>query len=160
MKKFLLFFAVVTFVTISLNNITRTEAQTKNVPTRNATQVSPNIVISQVYGGGGSANAQYKNDFVELFNRGDASVNLNSWSVQYASATGSNWLPAFPLPNFDLQPGQYFLLQFDSSGSVGSALPTPDFIVPILQPENFIPNLSSTNGKVALVNVSTRLTSS
>lgn len=160
MKKFLLFFAVVIFATISLDHITQTEAQTREIPTKNATQVSPNIVISQVYGGGGSANAQYKNDFVELFNRGNASVNLSNWSVQYASATGSNWLPAFPLPNFNLQPGQYFLLQFDSSGSVGSALPTPDFVVPVLQPEGFIPNLSSTNGKVALVNVSTRLTAS
>ena len=32
--------------------------------------VSPNIVISQVYGGGGNAGATYKNDFIELFNRG------------------------------------------------------------------------------------------
>ncbi|MEQ1530867.1 MAG: hypothetical protein ABL925_16240, partial [Methylococcales bacterium] len=32
--------------------------------------VSPNIVISQVYGGGGNTGATYKNDFIELFNRG------------------------------------------------------------------------------------------
>ncbi|MEP6901690.1 MAG: DNA/RNA non-specific endonuclease, partial [Actinomycetota bacterium] len=116
-----------------------------------------NIVISQFYGGGGLAGAQYTNDFVELYNRGNAPVNLNGWSVQYGSATGSTWLPAFPLPNFSLQPGQYFLLQFASNGTVGSALPTPDFVVPVLQPEGFIPNLSSTNGKLALVNISTRL---
>ncbi len=122
--------------------------------------VSPNVVISQIYGGGGVAGAQYTNDFVELFNRGSAVVNLNAWSVQYASATGSNWLPASPLPNFNLQPGQYFLVQFDSSGAVGSPLPAPDFVATVLQPEGFIPNLSSSTGKVALVNVSTRLPAS
>lgn len=119
--------------------------------------VSPNVVISQAFGGGGSANAPFTHDFVELFNRGTEPVNLSGWSVQYASASGSNWLPAFPLPNFDLQPGQYFLIQFASSGTVGAPLPTPDFVAPVLDPEGFIPNLSATNGKLSLVNVSTRL---
>ena len=31
---------------------------------------SPDIVISQVYGGGGNAGATYTNDFIELYNRG------------------------------------------------------------------------------------------
>ena len=35
-----------------------------------ASAASPDIVISQVYGGGGNAGAQYKNDFIELYNRG------------------------------------------------------------------------------------------
>jgi len=154
MKKFLLFFAVFVSIAVSLQYTTLTEAQNRTP------QVSPNIVISQLFGGGGLTNSPYQNDYVELFNRGNAPVSLSNWSVQYASATGSNWLPAFPLPNFDLQPGQYFLLKFDSNGSVGSPLPTPDFVVPVLQPEGFIPNLSSTNGKLALVNISSRLPAS
>ena len=32
--------------------------------------VSPNIVISQAYGGGGNAGAAYKTDFIELFTTG------------------------------------------------------------------------------------------
>jgi len=32
--------------------------------------VSPNIVVSQVYGGGGNTGATYTHDFIELFNRG------------------------------------------------------------------------------------------
>ena len=119
--------------------------------------VSPNVVISQAYGGGGLSGAPFTHDYVELFNRGTEAVNLNGWSVQYASASGSNWLPAFPLPNFMLQPGQYYLVQFASNGAVGAALPTPDFIATVLDPEGFIPNLSATNGKVSLVNISTRL---
>ena len=36
-----------------------------------------NLVISQVYGGGGNASAPYQNDFVELYNRGTSTVNFS-----------------------------------------------------------------------------------
>src|SRR5690349_5133297 len=49
---------------------------------------SPNVVISQVYGGGGNSGATYRNDFIELFNLGSSPVSLNNWTVQYASASG------------------------------------------------------------------------
>jgi hypothetical protein len=49
----------------------------------------PHAGISQVYGGGGNAGATYKNDFIEIF-RGDTSVDVSAWSVQYASA-GTSW---------------------------------------------------------------------
>ena len=49
------------------------------------------IVISQVYGGGGNSGALYRNDFIEVFNRGVSPVNLGNWSVQYASAAGTSW---------------------------------------------------------------------
>ncbi len=154
MKKFYVGLAAIMLLTVWCVFSFKTTAQSE---TKEADIVSSTVVISQFYGGGGLAGAQYTNDFVELYNRGNASVNLSNWSVQYGSATGTTWLPAFPLPNFTLQPGQYFLLQFASNGANGSALPTPDFVVPVLQPEGFIPNLSSTNGKLALVNSSTRL---
>ena len=157
MKKFYIGLASIILLSVWCVFSFKTTAQSETKTADEANLVSPNVVISQFYGGGGLAGAQYTNDFVELYNRGTAPVNLSNWSVQYGSATGTNWLPAFPLPNFDLQPGQYFLLQFASNGTVGSPLPTPDFIVPVLQPEGFIPNLSSSNGKVALVNISTRL---
>src|SRR6266849_1682948 len=47
--------------------------------------VSADIVISQVYGGGGNSGAPYANDFIELFNRGTTTVSLAGWSVQYTS---------------------------------------------------------------------------
>src|SRR4051794_8412430 len=52
---------------------------------------SSTIVISQVYGGGGNSGAPFRNDFIELFNAGAASVDISTWSVQYASSTGSSW---------------------------------------------------------------------
>jgi len=44
-----------------------------------ALAASPDIVISQVYGGGGNSGAPLTNDFIELFNRGAASVDLAGW---------------------------------------------------------------------------------
>ncbi|MBC7921370.1 MAG: ExeM/NucH family extracellular endonuclease [Ferruginibacter sp.] len=114
-----------------------------------------NVVISQVYGGGGNTGAPYQNDFVELHNRGTAPVSLAGWSVQYASATGTGNFGATStqiteLPNVTLQPGAYFLVQ-EAGGTVGKELPTPDFtdVTPI--------NLSGTGGKVALVSIASSL---
>ena len=59
-----------------------------------AMAVSPDIVISQVYGGAGCGTAgcsTYQNDFIELFNRGSSPVSVNGWSVQYAAAGGTSW---------------------------------------------------------------------
>ncbi len=93
------------------------------------TQAQGQVVISQVYGGGGNNGSYYTHDYVELFNRGTEAVNINGWSLQYASASGSGWASAIILlPDFELQPGQYFLVQ-QAAGSGGTEpLPTPDFI--------------------------------
>ena len=110
------------------------------------------LVISQVYGGGGNANAPFRNDFIELFNAGGVSVNLTGMSVQYASATGTGHFAANPvvaLSAITLQPGQYYLVQQASGGAIGAFLPTPDASGTI--------NMSATGGKVALVNGSTGL---
>lgn len=107
------------------------------------------VVISQVYGGGGNTGATYTNDFIELFNRGAAPVSLNGWSVQYNSATGTGTWQVTNLTNVTLQPGQYYLVQ-EAQGTGGTTpLPTPDAIGTIA--------MSGTAGKVALVNNTTAL---
>lgn len=123
------------------------------------------VVISQVYGGGGNGTttaASYSNDFIELVNRGTTPQSLNGWSIQYASATGptapNSWL-VHPLPNFTLQPGQYFLIQ-ESIGTntvPAPSLPTPDFNgvgVATSATDTTLLGiaLSGTKGKVILVN--------
>jgi uncharacterized protein len=97
-----------------------------------AAAVSPDLVISQVYGGGGNSGAPLTHDYVELFNRGTASVSLAGMSVQYASATGTgnfgaNSTQLTELPTVTLQPGQYYLIQ-QAGGTTGSPLPTPDLV--------------------------------
>ena len=103
--------------------------------------VSPNIVISQVYGGGGNVGATYTNDFIELYNRGASSVDVSTWSVQYASSAGTTWAKT-PLSG-SIAPGQYYLVQ-EAAGTGGTTpLPTPDATGSIA--------MSGTTGKVALV---------
>jgi MYXO-CTERM domain-containing protein len=116
-----------------------------------AALVSPDLVISQVYGAGGNAGATYTHDFVEIFNRGSSPVQLQGYSLQYASAAGtfSNSMNTVDLPSFSLQPGQYFLVQFASGGANGVALPTPD--------ATGTTNLSATAGKVAISLTSNKL---
>ncbi|MFZ4856659.1 MAG: MBG domain-containing protein [Desulfuromonadaceae bacterium] len=112
--------------------------------------VSPDVVISQVYGGGGNTGATYKNDFIELHNNSAGAVSLNGWSVQYASATGTTW-QVTNLTNVTLQPGQYYLAQEAAGASVTAInLPTPDATGTIA--------MGGTAGKVALVTNQTALT--
>jgi hypothetical protein len=116
-----------------------------------AALVSPDLVISQVYGGGGNSGAPYTNDFVELFNRGSSAVQLQGYSIQYASDTGNfqNNTNYVDLPAYSLQPGQYFLVQLASGGAGGVALPSPDAIGNI--------SMGSTAGKVAITVTNTKL---
>jgi len=116
-----------------------------------STSAFAQVVISQVYGGGGNSGATYKNDFIELYNRGTSPVSLNGWSVQYTSATGATWTNQTNLPNVTLNPGYYYLIQEAAGTGVATALPTPDATGTI--------NLSGTAGKVALCNNTIALTS-
>src|SRR5712691_9665385 len=119
------------------------------LPTQQAQAVSPDIVISQVYGGGGNSGATWRNDFVELFNRGTSAVNVAGWSVQYAASTGVNWSKTDLAGT--IQPGQYYLVQ-EAVGSGGTVnLPTPNATGTIA--------MSATAGKVALISNNTTITS-
>ncbi|MGZ5482942.1 MAG: lamin tail domain-containing protein [Pyrinomonadaceae bacterium] len=112
------------------------------------------LAISQIYPGGGLTGATYRNDFVEVFNRGTTTVNfaVTPYSVQFLSTSGSTWAKT-DLASGSLAPGGYFLVQETSGGANGSLLPTPDATGSL--------NLTSTTpGKVALVAGTTLLTGS
>jgi len=116
------------------------------VPTVEA--VSNTIVISQLYGGGGNAGSTYTHDFIELFNRGNTTVDVTGWTVQYASATGSTW--ATTTLAGTIAPGKYYLVQEAQGAGGTTALPTPDATGTIA--------MAAGAGKVALVNTTTALT--
>ena len=111
--------------------------------------LSSGVVISEVYGGAAGSSATYRHDFVELFNRGTAPVDVSGWSVQYTSDTGGSWQPT-SLAGFagPLQPGQYLLVRM-ATGGTGTALPAHDV--------SGATAMSGTAGKVALVNTMTGL---
>ncbi|HEY1294144.1 MAG TPA: lamin tail domain-containing protein [Chloroflexota bacterium] len=105
-----------------------------------ALAVSPDVVISQIYGGGGNSGATLTNDFIELHNRGSAAVNLTGWSVQYASAAGASW----SVTNLtgSIPSGAHYLVQESAGGGGTTPLPAPDATGSIA--------MSATSGKVAL----------
>ena len=117
---------------------------------------SPAVVISQVYGGGGNSGSTFKNDFIELYNRSSAPVNLSGWSVQFTPPTS----PFAATSTFDgsplttnlsgtIQPGRYFLIK-ETAGAGGTTdLPAADVTGAIA--------VGSTQGKIALVNNTTVL---
>lgn len=115
---------------------------------------TPQVVISQVYGGGGNSGAPFRNDFVEIFNRGSSTVSVAGWSVQQASATGTSWsvTPLCPSGSCTIAPGKYFLVQEASSGTIGAALPTPDAVG--------TSNLAAASGKIALISNTNALSGS
>jgi hypothetical protein len=112
---------------------------------------SPDLVISQVYGGGGNTGAPYTNKFVELFNRGSSPVALAGKSVQYASATGTGTFSTslVALPAATVAAGGYFLIHL-AGGANGSPLPAADAVGTF--------NPAATAGKFVLVSTSTGLT--
>ncbi len=113
-----------------------------------AQAASPDLVVSQVFAGGGNAGASFANDYVELLNRGSSTVDLTGWSVQYAPGTTTSWSPT--VLTGSIAPGHHYLVQFASAGAVGSPLPAPDALGTT--------NLAASGGKVAIVHDSAALT--
>ena len=103
--------------------------------------VSPDVVVSQVYGGGGNSGATLTNDYIELYNRGPATIDVTGWSVQYASSAGSSW-QVTPLTGSIAPDGRYLVQEAAGSGGT-TPLPTPNATGSIA--------MSAVAGKVALV---------
>ncbi len=107
-----------------------------------AVDTSSAVVISEVYGGGGNSGAQYRNDFIELYNKSASPVSVAGWSVQYASATGTSWATT-PLTG-SIAPGAYYLVAEGAGANAGAPpLPPADATGSIA--------MSASSGKVALV---------
>ena len=108
------------------------------------------VVISQVYGGGGNSGAPYTHDFVELFNRGASSESLSGLSIQYTSATGTGlFSQSVTALAGSIAPGQHYLVQMAAGAGAGGPLPVPD--------RTGTAAMSASAGKVALVNSTTGL---
>ena len=144
-----------TQITATVPTTASTGAVTVSTPrgtatsSRNFTILQSPVLISQVYGAGGNSGAIYNSDYIELYNRSEAAVDLAGWSVQYASASGTSW-QSVPLVA-SLAPGKYYLVKL-AGGTTGSALPSPDATGTI--------NMSGTQGKVALRNSTVTFTGS
>jgi DNA/RNA endonuclease G (NUC1) len=109
---------------------------------------SDNLVLSQAYPGGGNATSTFRAKFVEIFNRGNTTVVLNGYSIQYASATGTGSFAnnGVALLSGSIPAGKYFLVQI---GTAATGTPLP---VAVDQVTTATLNTSATTGKLVLVN--------
>ncbi|MDQ3205118.1 MAG: lamin tail domain-containing protein [Pseudomonadota bacterium] len=109
--------------------------------------VQAQVVISQVYGGGGNSGATLRSDFIELRNNGANPVSVDGWSVQYASASGSSWQRTVLAGS--IAPGGYYLVKQGDGAGGTLDLPTPDAIGTTA--------MAGSSGKVALSSSDTTL---
>ena len=122
----------------------------------------PKVVISGVYGGGGNNNSIYKNDYIELYNTTNTTINLSGYALYYFAYGGTNAgvSNTFTFPDGSTIGGNSFALikaaagngtqpaweitfDFDASGSAGTNL-----------------SMSATTGKVLLLSAYTNFTTS
>jgi len=116
--------------------------------------VAQQIVIAEIYGGGASTGALYKNDYVILYNRTTEPAELGGLTIQYAGVNGNfNSNPTATanteLPSFVLKPGKYFMVWM-GGGTGGDDVPS-------LADHTGSTQMSATQGKVALVRSSALL---
>lgn len=122
------------------------------------------IVINEIYTGGGILGAAITNDFVELKNIGSTTQSLNGATLQFGSSTGG-LNQYYPIPSITLEPGQTYLIQQGSDGVGGLInLLNPNLIVSVVLNFDGSPavgvgvGLALTSGKVALANNATQVT--
>jgi len=131
--------ATLTLSASGAENVTRTLNGTATNP-----PVTPDVIITEVYGGGGNSGATLKNDFVELYNTTESSVSIAGWSIQYYSATATGISTnVFEIPAGKYIPAKnYFLVQCAAGTGGTENLLAPDAVS--------ILNLSGSAGKIIL----------
>ncbi|MDO5500074.1 MAG: lamin tail domain-containing protein, partial [Propionibacteriaceae bacterium] len=114
-----------------------------------ARAASTGLIINEFYGRGGSANQPFTHKFVELHNPTGATISLSGTSVQYRAATSTANATAVTALSGEVTPGGYFVLQLNSNGTTGAALPNVD------QTAGWAP--SGTTGTIFLANTTTAI---
>ena len=93
-------------------------------PTASAAPDGSNVVINEVYGGGGNKGATYTHDFVELYNPTDQEIDLEGWTVDQCAKGGSCHGKATLTGK--IPAGGYFLIQGAQGNGGTKALPSPN----------------------------------
>ena len=114
-------------------------------------QLANHVVIAEVYGGGGNSGSHWQNDYIILYNPTASSIDVSSWSVQYASASGTTW-QVTALSGSIAANGYYAVQEAQGSGGTAPLPFTPNVIGTIA--------MSATSAKVALVSNQTALSGS
>ena len=108
---------------------------------------SPNVRITQAYAFGGANGTNpvptYRNDFVELFNPTQRTIDLSTWSLQVVSSTSNATWQKLNLTG-SIAPGKYLLISMaGGSNAAAAVLPSPDL--------SWATGMGTTGSKIALV---------
>ena len=115
------------------------------------------IVFSQIYSGGGNPGSTFQNNYLELFNRTNNTIDISGWPIYIVNAAGtfSVTISFVSSRGIGIGAGHYLLIRFGPDSSNGAPLPTPDFTVPFhIDPPPGLPPIPDLNlfpsGKVFL----------
>lgn len=85
------------------------------------------VVLNEVYGGGGNSGAPYRNDFIELYNNSSADINISGYKISYYSSGGSLGGSLTLAAGATIKAKGFFLIQMGAGTNTASAaLPAPD----------------------------------
>ena len=112
-----------------------------------------NLMISEVYGGDGSANASYHHDFVELFNPTASTITVaaNSLYLSYASSTATVGATPVAIPAASIPSDTHYLLQTHTGSGATPLDPGPSNTDATIA----MPDIAGAGGKVFLQNTAT-----
>ena len=117
--------------------------------------INAQVVINEIYGGGGNTGATWTHDVVQLKNLGSTSVDLSNYAIQYASATGSfTSVNTFP-SGTTIAAGAILNVMLATGGSNGATPPNPR-----VQAPGTVTNIGTRSGKLALTDNTVALTGS
>lgn len=112
------------------------------------------VVIYEVYGGGGNSGAVYTHDYIVLYNPTSEEISLEGCSVQYRKANDGTTFTGVASLNGKIEPNKYYLIQ-GGKGNNGSAF--PDSIEVNLDASGNI-NMGGKAGIIALAKTTDALT--
>lgn len=119
-------------------------------PVGNVPAAAGDIVFSQIYSNGGNSGSTYQNNYLELFNRTNNTIDISGWPIHIADATGAfnQSVAVSSSRGVPIGPGRYLLMSFGPASSNGAPVPA-DFQIPFFSPFPGVPGLNlSPSGKV------------
>jgi len=99
-------------------------------PTPVPTPAQGDVVISQVYSGGGNPGSTYQNNYIELFNRTNNTIDISGWPLWFASSSGTFDVGVAFVSSrgVGIRPHGYLLIQLGPASANGAPL-SPDLII-------------------------------
>ncbi len=122
-----------------------------------AAEQADHVVIHEVYGGGGNSGATFNIKYVVLYNPTATDQILDGWSIQYASYKKTSTYDNLVTLSGTIKAGKYFFVQLNTkSDTNGTDIPA-GVTIDCDPDATLTPGASK--GRIALVNTSTKLSS-